>query len=510
MANNIDRIRKNKHTFKHVILLTTYEYREMFKYVFSIMFFACQLTHATFLLSEKNELIPLSTNYLSHPDFDKAHLLTITELENGLWKDLNKQNIIATYIPQTCWDLFALLTYYNEEFNINGDKEKFSSYWVNINNSMINFIRSQPDALDHYKNKQFDELSRIFSRSIQAHLKKYHTEVERICGMAGDKIGRGSSTSTQMWLFSDSHFPEIEQILVQATRIEQECFEKDEIPFWRHSRTKITVPFNQKDLSIIDMPLFKTLKQKHGANKVFNWGRGVESDEEDCSLALGTLSYGFSLLANMKNDGSMGGLCDYGIFSACTFSYFLQDLRDNVYAKGTLPFYQPGELSITSEEVAQNLRQDSTLQVIRFPKALFSMHHKDQRGRQYTSQSCAWYIPLKSAMSWIELRGERSHPRHRGTFLKHHESDLHSILTLPIEQDGDASIIRHARLLIEQTNTMQILAIGTRIINDPQDVECQQLLAARATFANEILEAADAQNTLQQILKTTRNGNSFF
>lgn len=463
------------------------------------MLFICHPAQATFLLSDEKEFGAVPEKAYSHPQLGIAHLLPKAELESGICTAFRQKHIQAIRIPQTCWDLFAVLNHYRKKFAIPGTKA-VGTEWVRLSNGLIHFIRSDPGRLASFQNGQFGEITRSLAREINNHLNRYHCEVKKISGVRGDSVEFDSSMDTKMWLYAHSHFPQLEKILVHATAIEQSCYERDEIPLWRHSRTSIPGGTDKDPPKVIDIPLYFHIEH-------------LEDGRQQKKLALGTMSYGFSLLANYIHDGEVGTICNYNPLSACTFSYFMQHIRDEVYVDQGLPFYVFGEIFYPRESAAKKIRRDSILSVVRMPKSLFKAHYEHDGRYIHTSESYNWFMPLIHSTTWVHTRGEAAHPRHKGTALKQVEKKNDGISLYQISAEraikSNQDLFALAIRMVQQTH-MHILAIGYNIVTDDTDARCVKLLSDREAFTEQVLKSPNATELLRPILKTTNNGIDFF
>ncbi len=444
----------------------------MIRFLVLLTIITTPMANATFLLSEDQELTPLREDWIHHKQMDLTHLLTRAELENGFIRDLEKKGIVANYIPQTCWDLYALLNYYRKEYVLPNVKP-VNSWWINVNNALNLEIKGTTQLSQLYSTKNFPEMSRYFAKEITKHLQRYNSSDKMYRTHQMDRVNEHAE-KTLMWLFADKFFPEIEQILVQATQIEEECYFRDLIPFWRHSRTIINVNHDNQSLSVMDVPLIITMMS---GNK--------------SKLAMSTLSYSFSLLANFINDGTMAGICDYGQTSACSLSYYMQDLRDGCYAAGKLPYYHFASSILTTQEAQKKLLKGATLYVVKLPKKVF---HNLILG---SSNMGDWFVPQHKPSSWIEDRGETSHPRFRGTHLSNSEESDRKLFQNHREITNDHDLLLFVKSFIEETQNIQILTLGGKLICQDNLDLCQKVIQQRMMFAEAVLTSENALELLK-------------
>lgn len=459
-----------------------------------------QFAQAAFIFSEGTELAPLSQKsqlglqnklyeYKYSTTFHKLHELTKADQQvffNGI-----DTGVTMIHVPQTCWDLFILHNDYRRMLPIKGIPflKYQSSMDFSLNNDFINHIIKNEELFDHYINGRYSEISGVFLTEIRSHIKKFNAEVKKLFIMEGE-IGDDCKTCIKIFGHSDTLFPEIDKLLIKATAIEQECYDADELPLWRHSRTTLKAPLdgNLENTvnTIIDLPIYQKITQKYNNN--------VKSVTK--TLGIGTLCYGFSLLADFIGDGTIASIGDFKTTSACTMSYFMTELLSSKYASGTeFPFYIfKGWLG--QEELKDSMKKETfSVTVTRFPKLTKSCLSEklDQ----------TWFIPEVRANDWVTSRGEESHPRHRGTHLnKDEESNKRNYQIKNIWNDND--LISVLKKFIGETNNMEILILNSQFCDTPELQEiCTQLLQDRHRFSEVILARDDAAEYLKGFVMET-------
>ena len=434
-------------------------------------------------------------NFQIYKQFQTLHELTKTDQKEFFEEFKGKTGINMIHIPQTCWDLFVLHNNYRRMLPINNISFSKSNDFVDLSNDFVNHIINNNTLFDHYKNGQYSNISGIFISEIRSHINKYNTNVKKIFLMEGE-TGVDCRTCLKIFGHTDTLFPEVEKLLVMATGIEQECYDADEFPLWRHSRTSLMAPLeenlDQLNHIIIDLPLYQLLNNGH------------TTDKTPKKLAIGTLCYGFSLLADFIGDGAIAGLGDFRTTSACTLSYFITELLSRKYASGTkFPFYL-STWGVTLHELKEKMKNETfTVSVTRLPKILNS---PKSMGDVLVK---TWFIPeMISANNWITSRGEESHPRHKGSHLQHDENKN----IFEIKQIwNDNMLIQVLKDFLAETKNMKILILNGQVCETPELQEsCTQLLLDRQRFSEIILNRDNAATILKQFVLETYDGIKFF
>lgn len=399
------------------------------------------------------------------------------------------------HIPQTCWDLFVLHNDYRRMLPISGVTFLKSTDFVDLSNDFVNHILNNDTLLDHYKNRRYSDISGIFISEIRSHINKYNTTIEKIFFMKGES-DNDYQTSLKVFGHTDTLFPEIEQLLVKATTIEQDCYEMDQFPLWRHSRTSLKLPLegnlNPLENIIIDLPIYQMITEDYNPHKTSK------------KLGIGTLCYGFSLLADFMGDGAIADLGNFKTTSACTISYFMTELLSHKYASGVEFPFNLFEW-YDREEVRNSMKNETfTVSVTRLPK--LSNAHMSMNDALEKS----WFIPEKiSANNWITSRGEKSHPRHKGTHLNRIEQKTKIFRITNIWNDD--MLIPVLKEFLAETKNMEILVLNSQVCETPElQQTCTQLILDRQRVSNIILDRDDAADILNKFVLATDDGSRFY
>ncbi|MFN7710710.1 MAG: hypothetical protein ACK5O7_07120 [Holosporales bacterium] len=447
---------------------------------------SAQDVKATFLLTEGETWKGVRQTCIDHDQFDDSFKYTREELEQGLVSDLRLQGIHARYIPQTCWDLFAVYNRYRSNYPLPGQSAVEGS-WHKLNNAFVDYLRTHQDVREAFQSKRYDDVTCLLAADLSAHLKRFHKEVRPLASQPGGPLLGNSHEDVKMWLYADSHFPELTDILVKATRIEADCFSKDQVPLWRHSRHTLGIKLQSgAQLSLLDMPMLRQLMVKVPSDN-------PQFGQDKFKLSLGTLSFGFSLLACFTKDGSLAGLCDYNFTSACSMSYFMQELRDRAYIENRLPFRTYEDRDVTPEEARKHFIDGSTLLVMRLPKGEISKTAASNG--PHLRQQTPWYIPNISPYDWVSQSGEQGHPRRLGNIFRNDESFIASRVS-------NNSTIELALELIEELKGAELLAYGGRM---DEEFLCDRKEKNRENyraFAAELQSGPEAINHIMGQLRT--------
>lgn len=362
------------------------------KYVFISLLIILNSINGVVIITEADGITPLDiTRGNSNPNakldlelalqaayYQKPAALMTTAESSVLFASLlERQNVRITHMPQTCWDLFALLAHVQTIFSITSvaasnciNSETFTGYFRG-NAAFIRYINdsSQTELLQA---RNFTTIATNIFDQIVAHLENYYQQnpgAIKDSGVDGASPAYGCEEKYLSLMFANRCYPELKAVLIKATEIEADCIARDWLPVWRYSKT--TKPEEE---------------QAHEAM-------------QKAQPSLGSFSVGFSVLADFVGDGTLMGLSDYAVGSACVFSYLAQELRDRVFAStSTVPYYIMGQSSLKPQNVKVALDERRfELDCIFVPKAAITGNN--------------WFFPNVNPQSLVHLRGESSHPR---------------------------------------------------------------------------------------------------
>lgn len=368
----------------------------MYKLYLIVLLLLSQSTQAAFIFGDGAPLNPIEKThreiYLTAAG--KLHILPLADAQQFFKEQLsdkdynlgNYNNVKMTAIPQTTWDLFVLLQKWKQEYPTDGVHElqlpwpniKTGSYlYLDLNNTFIQMITAS-NLSENFHARDFTTITKYFFTCIHQHLVQFNN-ISKAYAKKDEEFPKTSFSELALFFFFNDLYPEIPALLENATKIEEDLLQKDQLPLWRHAYRAETAP--------------------------------LVRDKKD-AIQMRTRGYSYSLLACCLGDGTLARLGDYnGKVSACAFSYYAQILRDRVFVKegSNCPYYIDGQRGKTPDMIQKKLKgiNDNLTYTIldkHAPNDLF-------------------YLPEVYSNALVCLKGDACHPRSKGTLLHKAEQE---------------------------------------------------------------------------------------
>ncbi len=361
----------------------------MYKLYLIVLLLLSQSTQAAFIFGDGAPLNPIEKTHreIYLTEAGKLHILPLADAQQSFQaqrsdKDYNLgnyNNVKMTAIPQTTWDLFVLLQKWKQEYPTDRVHElqlscsniKTGSYLdLDLNNTFIQVIAAS-NLSENFHARDFTTITKHFLTCIHQHLVQFNN-ISKAYVKKNEEFPKTSFSQLALLFFFNDLYPEIPALLENATKIEEDLLQKDQLPLWRHAYRVETAP--------------------------------LVRDTEDV-IQVKTRGYSYSLLACCLGDGTFAG--DYkGKVSACAFSYYAQILRDRAFLKegNNFPYYVPGQSDYSLKELQQKLEK------IKNDNLTYTILDKH-------APNDLFYLPEVYSNALICLKGDACHPRSKGTLL---------------------------------------------------------------------------------------------
>jgi hypothetical protein len=334
--------------------------------LFSILVFI-QSARAAFEFEGAQEKIPSFSRELNEI-LESSQLLDEAELN----EKLKRFDIQTRWIPNTLWDLFMLradvlktpeiqVKVYRDGAPVD-PKEA-----IRRSRELRKYIESK-GLTEFYKNADYAPLI----RELLADLSKFHF---------ADPIDEYTDKIRILAMNRLPVFKPIEDFLIASTQLEVEAYKKGQLPLFRFTRKTKKVEIASQTLNLMDV---------HPQKTRLGFVSYLRAD----------YSFSYSPLAAVVGDGSVTTVFDLRTFSACTFSYFIGDLRDRLFEVGQLPF-RPDLPSF----LVESKRREFTV----LPDSVVYAVFLDRKNLKTESES--WYLPNEFPNDEAGYKGEDFHPR---------------------------------------------------------------------------------------------------